>query len=334
MASIKTLNGYRAKGMVFARQARQRYPDWDPLEALCRHAEARTDILTRSTVRLYRRQYCSAAIAMGRESGRTNDDIVIAMRRLTDALQKLAGRPPVPRTASKKVKDAKDWWVKEIFGHLKLMAVRHHRIRSAACGLYCLLVPKLGTRPVELVGAYVEGDHLFVPSAKQPGNRQVFRSIDISGFHPTHREALLALIHIVARDVEAGGYRQWLKRLAEILARACETVSKETGQHIPRLSPSAFRHTAISTWHAAGYTPEEIAELVGHRDLRSQNAYKRAGSAWPIDTTMGKPSRASTGPDIGAAEKAAVPLAARLVVRTENPADEEPDSIEVIRTGR
>jgi hypothetical protein len=179
--------------------------------------------------------------------------------------------------------------VKEVFGHLKITAVRRHRIRSAACALYCLLVPRLGTRPVELTKAWVKGDILFVPSAKQPEDQPAVREIDISNFHPTHREALLALIYIVDRDVETGGYDAWLKRLAEILARACETVKRKTGQDIPRLAPSAFRHTAVSTWHAAGYTPEEIAQLVGHRDLRSQDAYKRSSSAWPVTEGLAKP---------------------------------------------
>ncbi len=289
-AKPETMEQYRAMGRRYAAQGQARHPDCDPLEALCRHAEDRVGVLKPSTVRLYKRRYGAAALVIGRTEGVDEAVIIEALRRLTAKLDAMAGTPAEKRTSSKKVKDAKDWVVKEVFGHLKIMAVRHRRIRSAAVGLYCLLVPKLGVRPVELTGAWVEGDTLFVPSAKQPEGGPSVRRIDISDFHPTHKEALLALIFIVARDVEAGGYDAWLSRLAETLARACVTVGKKTGQEIDRLSPSSFRHTAISTWHAAGYTPEEIAELVGHRSLRSQSAYKHSGSAWPISGPLAKPA--------------------------------------------
>lgn len=294
MTSLETKEKYRAMGMIYAAQGQARHPDCTPIEALCRHAEDRTEILKASTVRLYKRRYASAAIAIGRRYDLPHEMIVASTRRIVAALDAITGQPPEPRTSSRKVKDPRDWMVKEVFGHLKIVAVRRHRIRSAACALYCLLVPKLGTRPVELNQAWLEGNTLFVPSAKQPNGQKAVRTIDISDFHPTHREALEALIYIAARDVEAGGYDAWLKRLAETLARACETVKKKTGQNIPRLSPSSFRHTAISTWHAAGYTPEEIAELVGHRDLRSQNAYKRTSSAWPITGPLAKPGKLPT----------------------------------------
>ena len=290
MARAKTLEDYRAIGKRYAIQGQARYPDCDPLEALCRHAEDRTGVLMPNTVRLYKRRYCAAAIVIGRTGDMDREVIMAVLHRLMTTLDGMAGTPPEPRTSSKKVKDAKDWEVKEVFGHLKIMAVRHKRIRSAAVALFCLLVPKLGPRPVELTRAWVEGTTLFIPSAKQPEGEPAEREIDISDFHPTHREALLALIYIVARDVKAGGYDAWLSRLAEILARACETVSKKTGERIERLAPSSFRHTAISTWHAAGYTVEEIAELVGHRSLRSQNAYKRSSSAWPITGSLAKPA--------------------------------------------
>lgn len=315
MARQETTEQYRVIGRRYAIQGQARYPDCDPLEALCRHAEDRTGVLMPSTVRLYKRRYCAAAIVIGRTTGVDREVIMAALHRLMTTLDGMAGTPTEPRTSSKKVKDAKDWQVKEIFGHLKIMAVRHKRIRSAAVGLYCLLVPKLGPRPVELTRAWVEGDMLFMPSAKQPEGEQSVRKIDISDFHPTHREALIALLYIVARDVEDGGYDAWLSRLAEILARACETVSKKTGQKIPRLAPSSFRHTAISTWHAAGYTAEEIAELVGHRDLRSQNAYKRSSSAWPIIGPLAK----AAGQQKAIAKTDDLPMPAKPKIRGRGP---------------
>lgn len=288
MASSETKRGYRTKGMTYAVQGQRTHPECDPLEALCRHAEDRSDTLKATTVRLYKRQYGTAAVKLCRDAGLGRPELASALARIVTALDAIEGEPLEKRTSSKKVKDPRDWMVKEVFGHLKIMAVRHRRIRSAACALYCLLVPKLGTRPVELTMAWVEGNTLFVPSAKQPEGENTIRTIDISNFHPTHREALLALIYIVDRDVEAGGYDAWLSRLAETLARACETVKRKTGQDVGRLSPSSFRHTAISTWHAAGYTAEEIAELVGHRDLRSQNVYKHTSSAWPVTQDLAR----------------------------------------------
>lgn len=288
MASPQTKRGYLSKGMTYAAQGQARHPECTALDALCRHAEDRSDILKPSTVRLYKWQYGTAALKLWRAAGLDQPELVSALARILTALNAREGEPPEQRTSSKKVKDPRDWMVKEVFGHLKIMAVRHSRIRSAACALYCLLVPKLGARPVELTKAWVEGNTLFVPSAKQPENQPDIREIDISDFHPTHREALFALIYIAARDVEADGYDAWLSRLAETLARACVTVERKTHQNIGRLSPSSFRHTAISTWHSAGYTAEEIAELVGHRDLRSQNAYKRTSSAWPMTRDLAK----------------------------------------------
>lgn len=323
MARAETIEDYRAMGKRYAVQGQARYPDCDPLESLCRHAEDRTGVLRPSTVRLYKRRYCAAAIVIGRTGDMDREVIMAVLRRLMTTLDSMAGTPPEPRTSSKKVKDAKDWEVKEVFGHLKIMAVRHKRIRSAAVALYCPLVPRLGPRPVELTRAWVEGNTLFVPSAKQPEGEQKVREIDISDFHPTHREALLALIYIVARDVEASGYDAWLSLLAEILARACETVSKNTGQRIERLAPSSFRHTAISTWHAAGYTAEEIAELVGHRNLRSQNAYKRSSSAWPITGPLAKPAAQPTVTiDLNAMP---VPTASQVKTMVENP--DTPDGL-------
>ncbi len=280
-AKPETMEQYRAMGRRYAAQGQARHPDCDPLEALCRHAEDRVGVLKPSTVRLYKRRYGAAALVIGRTEGVDEAVIIEALRRLTAKLDAMSGTPAEKRTSSKKVKDAKDWVVKEVFGHLKIMAVRHRRIRSAAVGLYCLLVPKLGVRPVELTGAWVEGDTLFVPSAKQPEGGPSVRRIDISDFHPTHKEALLALIFIVARDVEAGGYDAWLSRLAETLARACVAVARKPVRRL-----TACRPPRSATPPSAPGTPPAT------RQKRSPNLSATAASDRRVPTSIpGAPGR-------------------------------------------
>ena len=98
--------------MAYATQAKARYPDCTALESLCRHAEDRTRMLRPGTVRLYRRQYASAVILIGRYKGLGNDEISAALSRILDALEKLKGKPDEKRTSSKKFKDPPTGWQK------------------------------------------------------------------------------------------------------------------------------------------------------------------------------------------------------------------------------
>lgn len=267
-----------AQDLAFVHSAEKQFRSVSRAEALCSHAEARTGVLKGSTVRNYKHRYRTAIEWIAAEDGLSPSDREACQRRIDDALERLRGKPEQPRTASKKVKDAKAWMVKAVFGHLQLAAVKYQRLGLAATALYCLVKPRLGTRPVELNTATIEGDVLVIRNAKTAG--ESYRRLDLSEWTPSHRMALAVLIELARAEIESDGYDAWLSRLAENLARACEAASRD-GEHVPRLAPSSFRHTAISTWHAAGFTVDEIAEMAGHVLTSSASRhYIHKSAAW------------------------------------------------------
>lgn len=278
MASEKTRAQYLAGGMALLQRARQQFSALTNIEALCAHAEARSEILKGTTVNLYRQQYGAALEHLAASQRLQSAETETYRTRIEAALAKVRGRPPRPNTSTKKTKDAQDWMVKAVFGRLKLKALHHGRLRLAATALFCLLQPILGTRPVELQHARIAGDMLVVRNAKRTDGSS--RELDLADVHPMHRMALLVLIEIIKIEIADVGYERWLKMLAENLARACEAASTKENP-IPRLSPSSFRHTAISTWAATGYTVHEIGEMAGHLSLLSaRRHYIHDGAAW------------------------------------------------------
>lgn len=278
MASVKTQAQYLAAGLTFLARAREQFSGLTDIEALCSHAEARTEIVKGTSVNLYRQQYRAALRHLAANRGHPSAEIEAYRTRIEAALAKVRGRPPSPNTATKKIKTAQDWMVKSVFGRLKQKAIHHDRIRLAATALFCLLQPILGTRPIELQHTRIEGDVLIVLNAKRADGSS--RGLNLADVHPIHRMALLVLIEIIKVEIADVGYERWLKTLAENLARACEAASTRENP-IPRLAPSSFRHTAISTWAAAGFSVEEIAEMAGHLSLLSaRRHYIHQGAGW------------------------------------------------------
>lgn len=268
------------QGLVLIRYGQQMFPTAEAHEALCRHTETRTDVLRASTVRNYKHRHGAALQWLADQGLLTSTEVEVCRQRIGVALERLRGKPQEPRTASKKVKDAQPWMVKVVFGHLQLKSVRYKRVALAVTALYCLVKPKLGTRPVELHTAKVEGDTVVVRNAKRDGDS--YRRLDMSNWDPSHRMALAVLIELTREEIDTDGYDAWLSRIAENLARACKSASR-SGAHIPRLAPSSFRHTAISTWHAAGFTVEEIAEMAGHLLTSSASRhYIHKSAVWAI----------------------------------------------------
>ncbi len=266
--------------MHYVAQGQKRYPDADEFEALCLHAEGK--VLTANTARVYKQNYLAALEHLAAKAKIDEEALDRYRTRIEAALNRRRGKPSKPRTSSKKVKDPEEWMVLAVFEQLKRMALRYRRLRSMAVALHCLLVPKLGVRTVELVGARIEGDHLVVRNAKRRTGEDPERRIGIANFHATHKEALRVLVEVVAADVGELGYDKWLSNLAEILATACKAASRP-GREIPRLAPSAFRHIALSTWHSAGYSAEEIARLAGHLSIgTARRHYIRKSSAFPV----------------------------------------------------
>lgn len=276
MASAETLKRYRDEAVKKIERAQRKFPGLRPLEALFRYVVTYPEKLSSGTVGLWRQTLRIAIANLAEVDPRGFNERQIAnfVQSMDEAVNALKGRPSAPRTATKKRKDPPKEEVVKVFGHLKARALKLSRVRMAATAMYCLLMPRLGARPVELVGAKVLGGHLVLPNAKRAIGQDAERALKVSEWHLQHRVALAVLLDIVEAEVSDGGYDAWLSILAETLARACEVVE------VRRLAPSSFRHTALSTWSAAGYSVEEIARLAGHFSTRSPAHYIRTASAW------------------------------------------------------
>lgn len=276
MASAKTLERYRTEAVRKVERAQRRFPALRPLEALFQYVKTYPEKLPNGTLGLWRQTLRIAVteVAEVDPRGFTERQVTTFVRQMDEAVDALRGRPSTPHTATKKHKDPPKDDVVKVFGHLKARALKLSRVRMAATAMYCLLMPRLGARPVELVGAKVLGGHLVLPNAKRAIGQDAERALKVSEWHLQHRVALAVLLDIVDAEVSDGGYDAWLSILAETLARACEVVE------VRRLAPSSFRHTALSTWSAAGYSVEEIARLAGHFSTRSPAYYIRTASAW------------------------------------------------------
>lgn len=283
MASVETVAAYRAEALKKIRRAKARFPELYALDALFRYVSDYPGTLAPNTVRLWRQQMRVAVAEASRDDPREFSENAVhgfihAMDKAVDALR---GRPTRPRTSTKKRKDPPKSEVVAVFAHLKKRALELHRPRIAATAIYCVLMPRIGGRPVELVGASVRGGTLVLPNAKMAAGQATERPIMVHQWDLHQRVALAALIDFVNVEVGDAGYEAWLSTLAEILARACQAAG------VPRLAPSSFRHTALSTWSAAGLSAEEIALLAGHFCRRSASHYIRTASAWgPEDATV------------------------------------------------
>lgn len=263
------------RGRVLLDRAQRSHADLSQVEALCAQAESHDAVLMRNTIGNYRHMYAAALALVAGQGATSQTEIQAARDRIERTLNARRGRPPTPRTSAKKVKNAKEWMVKSVFTQLKHSAMRLRRLRPAMTALYCLVQPRLGVRPIELHTAHFAGDLLMVRNAKRKDNS--FRQLDVSSWAPSHRMALAVLIEMAREEIREVGYDAWLSRLAESLARACHVVPG-----IPRLCPSGFRHIALSTWHASGYTVAEIAELAGHLLPASSRHYIHKSAAWAM----------------------------------------------------
>lgn len=295
MASAKTESAYRAEAIRKIERAQARYPHHRPLQALFEYVTRYPDNLTPNTTRLWKQQMKIAVIEVAKKDPSNFSDTQIDsfIETMNQAIERLRGVPEMPRTATKKRKDPSKSEVEKVFGHLKTRALELHRVRMATTAIYCVLMPRLGGRPVELVGATVADGILTFPNAKRASEQTAVRQIDVRQWTPHYRVALAALIDMVNLEVQEGGYEAWLSIIAETLARACQTVG------VARLAPSCFRHTALSTWSAAGFSAIEIARLAGHFCERSASHYIKTASAWgPEDANVAAMAPAVPSPAV------------------------------------
>ncbi|QYO77749.1 hypothetical protein [Devosia salina] len=175
------------------------------------------------------------------------------------------------RTSALKVVDATDEEARTLFIELKRHALAHKRLFAILAALYVLVANHSGFRPIELVGARIEGSRLFLRSAKRRAGMPELRSHDLSPLHADVRVAVALLIDLTPDAMTASQFEDWHKAMAAQMRRACKRVG------IRILSPYSFRHVAIATWAKAGLSPAEIAELAGHLSARTHiTHYARA----------------------------------------------------------
>ncbi|WP_169196759.1 hypothetical protein [Devosia sp. MC1541] len=275
--SRETLHAYERQALRHIRRATRIYPTLPPFAALKEEVSGRMDLLRPRTVRLYRAEMGLALKLTGTAAGLFEREIEEAQDLCRTELDRLKGRPEPKRTASKKVKDATQKEVARVFAELKRTALKTGSMMAAAAALYCVVAPRMGPRPKELLDAEVRGNLLIFPNAKATVRHPDTRALDMSEFGPVFVEAVVTLLALVARQVAELGFERWRNAMAETLARACARASTR------RLSLYGFRHVSIATWEAAGLTKEEIAAMAGHLGLETARIhYARARHGWKV----------------------------------------------------
>lgn len=234
-----------------------------------------------STVGVYR-QFLERSTLHFLSKGADADQVDAVRRELRDALDE-RGKKEVKedRTSRKKTEVPEFDDVCAVFDFLRNRTIRRGYRKAdrdyrepeikdwldVVLVLYLLCVPRLGIRPIELLGARREDGELIVRTAKRDGNPE--RPIPLLGWSYKDIAALDLLLKLVPHSIDAEGYLLWRNRLASKLARASKTVCGE------RLSLYFGRHTAIARWRELGLSMEQIKILAGHAGLSSQQTYGR-----------------------------------------------------------
>lgn len=283
MASPSTETAYLEEGYKKLERARRQNPEMRSLEGIFAYLQEYPSVIRPNTARLWRAQLLAVMphVLAADDRGFSERQMADIRRQLVEKIDDLRGTPEEPRTASAKRKAIPEPEVRLVLTTLHEMALGLHRPRIAVLGLYLLLMPRIGARPIELMKAWVDAGVLVISSAKLGAGHE--RYISLATWPELHRVALAAFLQIVQEQAASLSYDGWLSAFAEQLARACKAVG------VKRMAPSAFRHTAMSTWAAAGYTPQMIALLAGHLTLKSQAHYIRTAAAWGQSSDLVQP---------------------------------------------
>ena len=296
MASARTIAFYEKTAAQLLRQACPMDTVMDGrgrLELFRRHHLERTGVLKRGTVAVYRQSVRQAMKGFERDGVPANvadaaqDDIL-------RALDQREGMPSELRTSSLKVEVPLFADIEKTFNFLRERTLKR-AARADARGerivsgkdrldiialLYLLCAPRLGIRPIELLGARRRGTDLFVNTAKVAGRH--VRKIPLLGWSENHRSALDLLLALVPHEYGGEEYVLWRNALASKIARASVRASGV------RMSLYFGRHTAIARWRELGLTAEHIRILAGHLGLKSQRIYGRGAGGiirhWISDT--------------------------------------------------
>lgn len=266
--SIVSVADYFRQGRVRMESALARFPGLDPAMALIKlHQQG--DRLRPVTARRYLEDDRRALAAYLRHCKR-RDDIEGLTTILTQAIEARGRRRdaagvPLPalrkRTSALKVLDATDYEARTAFYELKQQALENRNIHTILAALFVLVCNHSGLRPVELVGARMDGTVLTLLNAKvRPGGTRS-RSFDLVQLHSDVLDAVRLMIQLIPAFPDHHSYVLFRNRLREALRRAC------IRGNIRKLSLYSFRHCAIATWTRAGMGAKDIARLAGHASL-------------------------------------------------------------------
>lgn len=150
--------------------------------------------------------------------------------------------------------------------------------------------PVLFPRPVEYVGAYIEGARIFIKNAKATNGRAngEFRDLEISHLEPGAIAVLAQFLDQLRQALSrAGSWKKLSDRLASRLARVCETLK------IQRVSFYTLRHSGIAT-AKTWMEPRDVAAAAGHASVRTATShYAKRRTGWSGLKIAGKPSAAT-----------------------------------------
>lgn len=245
-------------------------------------AEARgggQEVIAANTLRVYRRYYTSAARDIGEMV--PGVDVEALIGRVDDALEARRGKPDPSRTSASKIKDPSACEVHAICAALKTRILKRGDRLDLALLLYLVVAPRIGWRPVEMTSAWINGDTLYLRSAKRRGaGAPVVRTRSLKQFAPVLKEALWILLALVPRGLDDQQFELWRNRLAGRLAHLSARLRR-------RLSLYFARHIGIATWKKAGLDPATIARLAGHVSLDAhQEHYARAAAGFERDVHL------------------------------------------------
>ena len=237
--SATTRATYYREGRRHVAQAMAKFPALECLAALQTLALER-DVLSPATTRRYAQDLDLIIRVICRASHRDPVETERVAGGITATIRRRAGTPAEPPTATKKVVDMTMAEAETVFGQLKLSALRYARPLVAATALYCVVAPRIGCRPIELCGAWMDGSVLHLPTAKTRNGAPVWRHLDLAAHHPLVIEATRMLTALVPPPGDATRFSAWRNARAENLNRACEAVGN------PRGSASIQRATSQS----------------------------------------------------------------------------------------
>lgn len=235
------------------------------------------EIIAGNTLRVFRRQYSCAAQRIGEMFPEVDVDALI--QEVDDALEGRRGKPSPKRTSANKIKDPTISEVHAICAALKTRILKRGDQLDLALLLYLVVAPRIGWRPVEMTRAWIDGDTLYIPTAKQRGAPAV-RTRSLKRFAPVLKQALWILLALVPRGLDDRQFELWRNRLAGRLAYLSARLKR-------RLSLYFARHIGIATWKKAGLDPATIARLAGHLSLDAHRQhYARAAAGFDRDVHL------------------------------------------------